>query len=306
MLTPNDKLNRPNGNRIIQIEITRKCDLFNCSNCTRLLPFRGKAGLEHDPWEMSLGVFERAVASLAGWPGVVALFGGNPCTHSKFSEICRILAESVPMTQRGLWTNNLRGHGAVVRETFAPQGGDGPHGVFNLNVHCSVDAAAEMREWLPGIHVFGERPSQHGQVIGSREDLGVSEADWIAARERCDINQHWSAAIVERNGAASVYFCEVAAAIDGMTGQDHGLPAEPGWWQRPIADFEQQIHGCCDRHCVVPLRLAGGTDTDDTYQVTKSFVGLDEIKLSPKVKLAVVEQPGEQCRELTDYQRLRT
>lgn len=31
MLAPVDKVRKPNGNNIIQVVLTRKCDLFTCS-----------------------------------------------------------------------------------------------------------------------------------------------------------------------------------------------------------------------------------------------------------------------------------
>ena len=141
MLTPADKYSA-RVNDIIQIEITRKCDLFTCSNCTRLLPFR------KDTLEMSLDVFERAVESLADWPGVVAVFGGNPCLHSAFVDICRILARHVPPERRGLWTNHTRYHGALCRETFHA-------GRLNLNAHGDRAAFEEMARWFPGRVIHG-------------------------------------------------------------------------------------------------------------------------------------------------------
>src|SRR5688572_748232 len=111
MLAPIDKINR-GGNDILQIEITRKCDLYACSNCTRALPFR------HDAWEMSLDVFTTAVDSVLEWRGIVALFGGNPMAHSRIDEVCAILAERIPPNRRGLWTNNLLGKGELAQRVF--------------------------------------------------------------------------------------------------------------------------------------------------------------------------------------------
>lgn len=297
MLTPADKL-ASRRNDIIQIEITRKCDLFNCSNCTRLLPFRGIGGLAHDPWEMSLESFRKAVESVAGWPGVVALFGGNPCSHSKFPEVARILAEIIPnQRQRGLWTNNLLGQGVVAREVFWP------HGRFNLNCHANEKAAALFDYWLPGIRVVGHEPSRHGPVLLDYRDLGISDEEWIEHREACDINRNWSGAIVQRNGEPVAYFCEVAAALDGARGKDHGVPAVPGWWQRPIADFAGQIAGCCDRGCGVPLRGLGHQDRDDVYDVSTSWLPLPV--LQGRVTVEAVSERPQQSHELTDYVGLR-
>jgi len=297
--TPADKI-RNGRNNIIQIVVTRKCDIFNCSNCTQGLPFRGRGPEGHDPWEMSLECAEAAIKSLEGFPGVIALFGGNSACSSKFRDLCLLWERLIPnQKQRGIWTNNLMQHGEIVKRVFWP------NGTYNLNVHGSEKAAAEMRKWLPGWPVYGERSSHHGQVFGSHKDLGVPEDEWVAKRENCDINQNWSASIVERYGKPFVYFCEVASSIDGITGENHGIPAEKGWWKWPIERFQDQIASCCDEHCVVPLRLKGQEDLEDTYSITKSFVPLTELTISKKVSTIVREGVGETIRETTDYQRLR-
>ncbi|HXI98771.1 MAG TPA: radical SAM protein, partial [Gemmatimonadaceae bacterium] len=123
MLAPIDKLER-GGNRIIQIEVTRICTL-NCSNCTRLLPFR------RDEKHMGVDVFREAVRSLADWPGVIGIFGGNPPCHPRFGDLMAILVEEIPdQRHRGLWANDLLKHGELVRDVFYP------HGMFNLNAHA--------------------------------------------------------------------------------------------------------------------------------------------------------------------------
>lgn len=290
MLAPTQK-----PNDIIQICVTRKCDLHSCSNCTQLLPFR------QDAVEMSPEVFRLALRSLAGWRGVRAMFGGNPCTHSRFEDLCQILVEEVPdQRQRGLWANSLRGKGEVVKRTFWP------NGRFNLNVHADPAAAAEIDQWLPGrvIESSRSRLSWHSPILLHYADAGLTEQQWIAAREDCDINQNWSAAIVERDGKPYAYFCEVAAALDGVRGENHGVLAEPGWWRWGMDRFAHQVTGCCDRGCGVPLRRRGHLDRDDTYDVSPGMVQLT-IKKRGKINIAV-GVGDESVEEMTDYQRLRT
>lgn len=294
MLAPTDKTNDT-----IQILVTRACDLFHCSNCTQLLPFR------RDPLHMSVDVFRSALRSLAGWPGIRGIFGGNPCTHPKFADLMQVLVEEVPnQRQRGIWTNNLMGHGQLVREVFYP------HGRFNLNVHASPEAAAEIDKWLPGRLIESSRnqPSWHSPILLDWRDMGLSEAEWITAREQCDINQRWSAAIMQRDDAAYVYFCEVAGALDGIRGENNGLLAYPGWWRNKMEYFQSQVRNCCDRGCGVPLKRLGHLDRDDTYDYSPSFQPLVQITLDKRAKLsgdlhetlpAATEQP-------TDYQQQRT
>lgn len=293
MLTPADKV-RTGGNDIIQVVITRNCDLFNCSNCTQLLPFR------QDTREMSLECVEEALLSLQDWPGVISAFGGNPCTASRFPEIAALWERLVPQqSRRGLWTNNLGRHGELIKRVWWP------HGRFNLNVHHEPGAAALMREHLPGIKIFGETGrDHHGVMLGHWRDWGHTEEQWVAARERCDINRNWSAAIYERDGRPHAYFCEVAGSLDGVRGENHGVLCEPGWWRWPMERYAHQVTNCCDRGCAVPLRLQGAEDRQDLYQISPGW----ERDLRPpagKVSVVVTPDPPEGTHELTDYIGLR-
>lgn len=298
MLTPGDKVfNR--GNDIIQILVTRACNLFSCSNCTQLLPFR------KDTLHMGVDVFRAAVRSMAGWPGVVAMFGGNPCSHPKFEDLAAILEEEIPeQHRRGLWSNAFLGHGETVRRVFYP------HARFNLNAHADREAAVDMARWCPGkvIEASVGSPAWHGPILMDREDLGISAEDWVPIRESCDINRNWSGIVVERDGFPYGYFCEVAAAIDGVRGENHGMLASPGWWREPIANFAGQISGCCDRGCGVPFRFRGHLDRDDVYDVTRAWVPMT----SPRKGRVSIHEHSEglekipRSGELTDYLRLRT
>lgn len=293
MLTPKDKL-ESGVNDIIQVEITRACSLYTCSNCTRLLPFR------QDTLHMSLDVFRQAVRSLIGWPGVISLFGGNPNSHPRFEEICEIFCQEVPnQKQRGLWTNDLLGKGEASKTTFWP------HGRFNLNVHENSKAADEMRKWLPGIAIVGEqRASWHAPILMNYRDYGISDAEWVSMRERCDINQRWSASIVERDGKAVAHFCEIASALDGIRGLNHGVEAVPGWWRMPMNYFHEQVRKCCDAGCGVPLKRKGSLDSDEIYDVSPSFL---PIVVNPKrVSIRLHEMMPEATVEVTDYQGART
>lgn len=283
-------------NDTIQVVITRACDIFNCSNCTQLLPWR------RDAAHMSVDVAREAFRSLRDWPGIVGIFGGNPCSHPRFEAILAALREEIPeRRRRGIWTNNLLGHGAAVRETFYPDGR------FNLNAHRDERAAAEMDRWLPGrlIRESDERASWHSPILLDRRDLGIDDEAWVALRERCDINLNWSGAVIERGGRAYGYFCEVAAALDGIRGENHGIPVAPGWWRAGMDAFRGQVEGCCDRGCGVPLRGRGHVDTDAVYDVTGSWASALGVGRG-KVRVEVHEEPPPDCAEATDYMQLRT
>lgn len=294
MLAPIDKI-RNGGNDIIQVVITRSCNLFSCSNCTQLLPFR------KDAKEMSLECIEEALISLAGWPGVIACFGGNPTSHSRFPEVCALWKKHVPeQRQRGLWTNDLLRHGEVSKETFWPRGR------FNLNAHGNKKAADEMRRWLPGVPVYGERGDiHHAAMLLDRRDYGVSDEEWAVAREQCDVNRNWSSGVYQGpDGRPYAYFCEVAGSLSGVRGENNGVLAEPGWWKQPMSHFAGQVASCCDRGCGVPLRGRGHRDTDDTYDVSPSWVELTTERLG-KVTVETHAQRPPLVHENTDYAGLR-
>jgi hypothetical protein len=292
MLTPHDKIRR-GGNDTIQIIITRACDIFTCTNCTQLLPFRS------DALHMSTECFRNALRSLADWPGIVGIFGGNPCCHPRFAELMKILMEEIPVQRhRGIWTNNLLKHGALVREVFYP------HGRFNLNAHADPAAAADIERWLPGklIPKTDRDPAWHAAMLADYRDFGMSEEQWIAAREACDINQKWSAAIAERDGQPYAYFCEVAASLDGVRGENHGIPANPGWWQSRMDTYKHQVRECCDRGCGVPLRFRGHLDRAATYDVSASWQGV----LTPPrgdIHINMIQPHASHCQDAADYMK---
>lgn len=291
MKAPTDKTNDT-----IQIIVTRLCDLFNCSNCTQLLPYR------KDPMHMSPQVFRAALETVNDWPGIVGIFGGNPCCHPQFPELMAILEEVIPeQRHRGLWSNNLLEHGELVRRVFYPSGR------FNLNAHGSREAYLKMDRYLTGkvIRNSDKRPSWHAPILVDWIDLGLTEPEWIRLRENCDINQKWSSAIAERDGKPYVYFCEVAAALDGIRGENHGIPAVAGWWKWKMDAFSGQVTNCCDRGCGVPLRMRGHLDNEDTYDLSQTWATQ---LTTPRGKIGqqVHDQLDIPCDEVTDYMRHRS
>lgn len=292
MLTPLDKY-QTRANDIIQLVVTTSCNLFTCSNCTQLLPFRT------DYLHMQLDCFEKAVQSVRGWPGIVALFGGNPCSHPKFPELCEILSHYIPQERRGLWTNDLLQHGSIAHDTFYPDGR------FNLNAHAVKAAADVMEHWLPGKLIPSTRtePAWHSAVLVSHRDLNIPYDLWVEKRERCDINQKWSGAVVERDGEPYAYFCEVAASLDGIKGKNHGIPATPGWWGKSMSEFSTQVRNCCDAGCGVPLRLKGHLDWDDHYDISRTFIPMTTLKANRRVTITIHDSEPEHCTLATDYTR---
>lgn len=237
---------------VIQIHVTRACDMA-CFGCTQGSNLGGKVSF------MSLEHFEKALESLAGYWGVVGLFGGNPAMHPQFGALCVLLQKYVPFEQRGIWCNNPLGKGRIMAETFNPL-------VSNLNCHLDYDAYKEFkRDWPGSLPVGQMEDSRHSPPFVAMKDVlwkvcpmcnGLAyeadatkdgtevDSDRVCAtchgagkvydEERgwelisgCDINQHWSAMIGVFRNELRAWFCEVAGA-QSMLHQDDPLYPDTG------------------------------------------------------------------------------
>lgn len=263
-------------NGIIQIHITRACNL-TCSHCTQGSNLAGK------PVMMTLENFELAARSLRDYYGVVGIFGGNPTMHPQFKEITDILRDYIPFERRGLWSNNLRGHGKLCREVFNPA-------VSNLNVHCDKDAEAEFRRDWPEAKLIGQFDSSHSPVYVSMNDLGIMYTDKVKMINNCDINQLWSPIICQTKHGARAFFCEIAGAQAMLmdSTNDTGLPVSDGWWKLPITAFEDQIRNHCF-NCGVPLRGKGSLAVNGTTEyVSETYLPIAKLK-KKESKIKVVK-----------------
>ena len=267
---------------IICVDITNKCDL-KCSNCTRLL-----ANQDHF-WDMSLDNLRQALRSLHDFPGTIAILGGNPCMHRDFAGVCQVITEEVPdKNRRGLWTNNAFGFAELAAETF---------GVFNLNPH-GEERGIRSLESIKHLGWYYEGNSEHSSLLAAVRDFYGEEEMWerIAA---CDINQNWSASIVENNGKLRAYFCEVAASFDLARGTDHGIEVTEGWWRRGIEEFSDQIRHFCPG-CGVPARIKGHLDKDqvDTFSAVNADLA---VKSQQNKQRKVVEVKPDSPVARTDH-----
>ncbi|MBY6241850.1 radical SAM protein [Methylosinus sp. Sm6] len=257
---------------IICIDITNKCDLA-CSNCTRLLA--NQDGF----WDMSLENFRLAARSLADYPGIVAIIGGNPVMHRRFEDICAILVEEIPEKERrGLWTNNVFKFAELAKETF---------GIFNLNPH-GVERGVKSLEPLREGSWYHAGHSSHSPLLTAMQDL-FDETEMWERIGRCDINHNWSASIVENNGRLRAYFCEVAASFDLARGTDFGVDVEPGWWRRNVASFDDQVARFCPG-CGVPAKVIGHMDFEEIDTYTQTNADIAEASLRKKRKIIVLDK----------------
>src|SRR5262245_16823645 len=263
---------------VLQIWVTRACDL-SCIGCTQGSNLAGKPGM------MSVKQFETAIQSLCRWLdgkcspywGVVGVFGGNPCVHPKFPELCEVMRKWIPFDQRGLWSNNLNGHGVICRKTFNPD-------VSNLNVHMNREAFDEIRRDWPLAMPKGIEDSRHSPPFVAMQDMeDMTEAEIWDLVGNCDVNQRWSALIGVFRGELRGWFCELAGAQAMLHENepdypDTGVKIEPGWWNKPISAFEDQVRYHCFA-CVHPMRGFGDMAQKGTQEhVSKTHKNIYKLK----------------------------
>jgi|GEM_PF-1819745 len=268
------RMRSPHQMGVICIDVTNKCDLA-CSNCTRLLKN------QEDFWDMRPDNFRRALRSLEGFKGTIAVIGGNPCMHPRFETLCEIIVEEIPdKWQRGLWSNNVFKFQELVEETF---------GQFNLNPHGdarSIKSLDKLKQLVPSV-AYWKGHSHHAPLLTAVRDL-FPEAEMWDRISKCDVNQEWSATLIENRGQLRAYFCEVAASFDLARGDDYGLDPDVGWWRMGISEFSSQVKKFCPG-CGVPARLKGSLDVEETDQFTETNRDLAESSVKRKRKVIEIK-----------------
>lgn len=253
MKAPGDRRQGIWRGKVLQVKWLSACNLA-CNNCTAgvaVIKDRKKV------WWMTPDQFRTALRSLKGFGGVIGAFGGNPCLHPKFEEMCAVFREEIPdIDQRGLWSNNLMGHAKVCRETFSPH-----HS--NLNVHGVGPAFEKIKaEWPEAFAARSDMitkgataPSMHGSWMVALKDVIPDEGVRWDLISRCEVNQRWSAQITVINGELRGYFCEWIGTREELDNSvTLGVKVEPGWWAQPMSSpgfSEQACHHC--HRCSAPL-----------------------------------------------------
>lgn len=231
----------------IQIEITNACHKA-CSNCTRFIGHHPK------PYFMDFETFKRAVDSMAGFPKMTGMMGGEPLLHPEFSKFCDYMHSKIPAAQCGLWTCFPAGkehHRERIAKTF---------GNIFLNDQ-------------------GRNDILHGPLLVASEELDIEPMARDLLIDRCWVQNYWSASI-NPHGA---FFCEVAAALSMLLSDEpDGWPVEPQWWARVPKHYVEQM----DKYCMkcgaaMPLKKRPSTDGIDDIS-SKMFEMLKD--KSPKIK----------------------
>lgn len=294
MIAPRYKVNR-----IIQIDVTNRCDL-SCSNCTRNLKYHPERyDMSPETFRLACRVLNKALPMF-----VKGIFGGNPCIHPQFNLLCEIMREEIPdQSKRGLWTNHLRGNGEVVRATFYPDG------YCNFNAHAVAGAVVEFDRWMPNkiIPESRSRKAWHSSVLVAIKDfVGTSELPDEAAMwdriNNCDIDRDWSPCVIEINGQPYLYSCEVQAGFDLMYAENNGVLLTEESVNAGIETFKHQYERWCP-NCGVAMKLKGHEDMDYTDDISISHQQMVQLRAPYRKTVLHASLDVDRCTVATDYER---
>jgi len=212
----------------IQIEITNACN-HNCGNCTRFCHHVQK------PFFMDFETFKTAVDSMAKYPKMTGMMGGEPLLHPQFEEFCEYMKSKLPKRQLGLWTSLPPG-----KERYAKTIVDTFDHVF-INDHSRDDV-------------------YHAPVLVGIEEIYKDPREMFYVINHCWAQMSWSASINQKG----TFFCEIAASMAMLFDEGDAWPIEPGWWWRTPKDFREQIEHYCPRCGLsVPLPRRKSVDSID-------------------------------------------
>lgn len=290
MIMPCQTRRGKNHGGVIQILVTTACNA-HCRGCTQNSQTKRKNEF------ITPEQFEVACDSLVDYFGIVGVFGGNPCIHPRFDELCAILRRYIPKSRCGLWCNDLLGHAEACRKTFNT-------GFSNLNVHLNKKAYAEMVKTWPQSKPFGLQESRHSPPLVAMQDVVEEDEMWDLV-SKCNVNQFWSAIIMPVGGELKAYFCEIAGALDLLHINDpkweqKGLPVTKDWWKLSLLSYVNQIENC--RACGIPLKIKGSLATSGPELISQTHKDVFKCRTNRKViVIDNLEEVDIQNRKITDY-----
>ena len=243
----------PSEMKIIQVEVTNSC-IHHCSNCTRF------CGLHEKTFMMSLEQFKKAVDSLSDFPGIVGVMGGEPTLNPRFPEMIRYLYDRRRIGKEAeRLVAPVRDFNAFHRHCWNSLAGAG-RGLWSALGTRYYENLEAISDIFPYQCLNEHKNSgMHQALLIPRKELGISDEEWYPLRDKCWIQNEWSASITPKGA----FFCEIAAALDMLFDGPGGWPVEPGWWKRTPADFGDQLRWCemCSAALAVP-KTPGNEETD--------------------------------------------
>jgi len=201
----------PKDMRIIQIDITNAC-IHNCSNCTRF------CGHHKKPFFMEWNTFKRAVDSLEGFGKTIGIMGGEPTLHPQFERFAKYIGDKYPSKfrldslkkpiKKENFIKYIRDKNYFLDETLNKRKGPG--------LWTSLcDKYYQYFELIQNVFSYQcindhSNSSVHQPLLISRKELGIPDDKWMELRDKCWIQNTWSATITPKGA----FFCEVAGALD--------------------------------------------------------------------------------------------
>lgn len=235
---------------------------------------------------MDLETFEKAVRSMEGWyqPGkVLGVIAGEPTLHPQFEQLSRKFQE--------LWgpkENTGNGVAPVAdRDAYATER------LFDRSNGRGLWTSLGKRyyEHYETIQDVYSHHNQNDHSAGGKhqanlidrkticEALGMTDEEWIAARDACPIQNEWSATITP----FGAYACEQMAHIDILFNEGkRAWPIEPGWWKRTPDQFGEQLEIC--NHCSLCVKAPARVDAKDRDIISEPNRIALEMAGSPAVK----------------------
>lgn len=239
--------------KIIQIEVTNAC-IHHCSNCTRF------CGLHEKNFMMTPEEFRKAVDSLQEFPGVVGVMGGEPTLNPHFAEMVKYLHAARPNGRKAYPLKSpVPDFNRFHREHWnsLSAGRRGLWSALGKRYYENLELIADVFPYqCLNDH---KNVGMHQALLLPRRELGIPDDIWFPLRDKCWIQNEWSAAVTPKGA----FFCEIAAALDMLFDGPGGWPVEPGWWRRKPEEFGAQLQWCeyCSAALAVP-RIAGNAERD--------------------------------------------
>lgn len=278
----------PEDMKIIEIDVTNAC-IHRCSNCTRM------CGHHKKPYFMSFETFKRAVDSMEGFEGGVSMMGGEPTLHPEFERFAEYLNSKyndLPQKKNYFITptrNFIRDRKLEERNlTYSYSEMTGTNGIgqrIKGPVLFSSLASNYFKYYEIIQDVFRYQgvndhmiPCYHQPIGVTRKDMGIPDEEWYPLRDRCWVQNTWSASITPKG----CFFCEVAGALDMLFNGPGGWPIEKGWWKRRPEDFKDQLHWC--ELCGVALNTRSRNANEMIDDISQSFYNKLKDVDSPKLK----------------------
>lgn len=271
---------------VLVVDALNRCFL-NCSNCTRLIAHQTETR-ELDP-----ELLREIMRSLKGWyePGkVLGLIGGEVTLSKRFAEWCKVFREEwnpgqdcshgyEPIADFNRYAHERlfdRSNGRGLWTSFGPKWMD-----------VWEDVSRTFSHFNPNSHEAEGAVHQTG-LVDAREmmdALGLPWEDFPKYRDRCWVQNTWSAGITQRG---TVYFCEYAAQLDLLYNDGKlGLPITEGWWKKQPHEFGEQL-SICER-CSLALPGPSQVDTLERDIVSESHrIRLEQVG-SPAVRKGRIE-----------------